>query len=83
MNHSDCKYMVESISADLAELLTHDYGMSITDALDTLYNSETYAILSNYKTGLYFQSSLYVYSFLKSELSFGKLVWSCISTKTV
>ena len=48
MNHSDCKYMVESISADLAELLTRDYGMSITDALDTLYNSETYAILSNY-----------------------------------
>lgn len=71
--NSDFKYMKEAIATDLAELLTKDYKLSITDALDTLYTSDTYAKLSDPNTGLYFQSSLYVYSFLKEELTTGKI----------
>lgn len=73
MTDSDFKYMKEAIAADLAELLSLDFNMSITKALDTLYNSETYAKLCDVRTGLYFQSSKYVYSFLKTELTTGKI----------
>lgn len=73
MNNIDFKYMTEALSIDLAELLTIDFGMSVSEALDALYNSVTYEKLLNPKTGLYFQSSLYVYSFLKNELQTGKI----------
>lgn len=48
-----------------------DFGMSMQEAIDVFYNSETYAKLNNPATGLYFQSSKYVYSYLKNELSTG------------
>ena len=73
MNDCDFKYMKEAIAADMAEMLSKDFGFSVEDALDKLYNSDTYSKLSDPKTGLYFQSSLYVYSFLKTELSTGAI----------
>ena len=71
MTESEFKYMKESASADLVEMLTQDFGMSMQEALNVFYNSETYAKLNNPATGLYFQSSKYVYSYLKNELSTG------------
>lgn len=73
MSESDFKYMKEAMAADLTELLAKDFGMSVTESLDALYGSETYAKLSDIETGLYFQSTQYVYSFLKSELATGKI----------
>lgn len=73
MNKSDFNYLKEAMAADLAELLSKDYGMSITDSLDALYNSDTYIKLNDPNTGLYFQSTQYVYSFLKTELETGAL----------
>jgi hypothetical protein len=73
MTEADFNYMKEAMATDLAELLTKDFDMSIIEALDTLYGSETYIKLCNPQTGLYFQSSLYVYSFLKNELLTAKL----------
>lgn len=73
MNNSDFNYLKEAMAADLAELLSKDYGMSITDSLDALYNSDTYIKLNDPNTGLYFQSTQYVYSFLKTELETGAL----------
>lgn len=72
MTENNVKYLTEAMSAEIAELLTKDFEMNIPEALDTLYNSDTYAKLSNPATGLYFQSTLYVYSFLKNELMYGK-----------
>lgn len=73
MTDSDFNYMKEPIATDLAELLAKDFGMDIAESLDTLYNSETYAKLSDPNTGLYFQSVQYVYSFLKNELNTGTI----------
>lgn len=73
MTGSDFKYMIEALAVDLAELLSKEFGMSIVESLDTLYNSETYTKLIDRATGLYFQSTQYVYSFLKQELAFGRL----------
>lgn len=67
------KYMKEAIAADLAELLSKDFNLSITESLDKLYNSETYAKLSDPNTGLYFQSPKYVYAYLRNELNTGTM----------
>ena len=65
---AEFEYLKEVIATDLAELLVKDYQMSVSEALDTLYTSDTYAKLCDPRTGLYFQSSLYVYLFLKNEI---------------
>lgn len=73
MNKIDFKYMIESMTTDLAELLSDKLRLNISDSLDILYNSDTYAKLNNPETGLYYQSPLYVFSYLESELNTGKL----------
>ena len=57
MTDSDFKYMIEAMAADLAELLTRDFGMSISESLDTLDNTDNYAKHNDPATGLYFQST--------------------------
>ena len=42
-------------------------------ALDAIYNSDTYTCLINLKTGLYSQSTAYVYEYLEKELTTGKM----------
>mgnify|MGYP003293499251 CR=1 FL=1 len=73
MTGVDFNYMKEALATDLAELIAKDFDMTVTEALDTLYGSETYAKLCNPNTGLYFQSTQYVYSFLKIELLTAKM----------
>ncbi len=73
MTTGDIQYLTEALTVDLAEMLSKDFNMSILESLDTLYNSETYQKLTNPDTGLYFQSPLYVYSYLKQEITTGKL----------
>ena len=73
MSTNDFEYMKEAMAVDLAELLSNDLELTIPEALDILYNSETYLKLSDPNTGLYFQSALYVYSYLQQEISTGKI----------
>lgn len=76
MTNTEFQYMKEAISADLADMLSKDFGMTIPEALDALYNSEVYTklwIVPNRESGLYFQSSLYVYTFLKDEIKTGSM----------
>lgn len=47
--------------------------MTMIEALDTLYNSETYEKLSDARSGLYFQAPGYVYDFLDKEVEYGKM----------
>lgn len=70
---SDADYLIECMSKDLVLLLMEDFEMDMQTALRTLYTSDTYAKLQDSKTGLYFQSSRYVYDFLKNEIKTGKM----------
>lgn len=73
MSIGEFKYMKEGLTIDLVELLMKDFNLDYKEAMGVLYDSDLYAKLSDPATGLYFQSSLYVYSFLKSELQKGVL----------
>ena len=63
------KMMQEDMYAELIQMLMDGYGYTLEKAMDTLYNSDTFARLQDVNTGLYYQSSGYVYSFLVSELN--------------
>ena len=67
--------MIEELVKDMAIILITEKGMTMMQALDTIYNSDTYTSLINLKTGLYSQSTAYVYEYLEKELTTGKMSW--------
>mgnify|MGYP006907951743 CR=1 FL=1 len=71
MSTNDITFMVNCISKDIVGFLMSDYEKSLEESLNILYDSETFQKLSDPKTGLYFQSSRYVYQFLKNEIETG------------
>lgn len=66
---TDFEYQIECTTRDLADKLVENFSMTVSQDLRVVYNSETYEKLLNPKTGLYFQSPLYVYDFLKNGLT--------------
>lgn len=69
LTEGQIKMMQEDMYAELIQILMEKYGYTLEKAMDTLYNSETFARLQDASTGLYYQSPGYVYPFLNSELS--------------
>ena len=61
--------MVDSSAKILFQLLRAALG---NEALGVLYNSDTFALIQDVGTGLYYQSAGYVYSYLEEELNTGK-----------
>lgn len=65
--------MKNDMVTKLAILLIEDKQSStISQALSIVLNSDTYQLLLNDKTALYYQSPRYVYDFLVNELHEGK-----------
>lgn len=73
ISEKDFKYMVNCIMKDLTSLLVTRKGMDIKKALRTLYESDTLKALKNPQTGLFYQSPLYVYTYLDKEINTGKM----------
>lgn len=70
---TDYDYMIEGMTRDLALMLMERKDMSMPEALDAVYNSETYEKLADPRSGLYFQAPGYVYDFLNNEIEYGKM----------
>ena len=70
---NDIEYQIECTTRDLVTYLVKDFSFDVEQALRAVYNSQTYQKLCNPKTGLDFQSPLYVYDYLKDEIKTGKL----------
>ena len=73
ISESEFEYMKEGLVKDMAMLLIEESGMSMADALDTIYLSDTNTKLCDPTTGLYYQSTRYVLSFIISEIETGKI----------
>ena len=67
----DVQFQVECLSTELVEMLMNKYGWDIRKALDELYSSETYKRLCNPICGLYYESAVYVFSYLQNEIETG------------
>lgn len=67
--------MKDNMVMKLAVLLIEDGRVQdMTEALDTVINSETYQRVMDDKAALYYQSPRYVFDFLQNELSVGKVL---------
>lgn len=69
---------IEEMKADLVTelanmLMSNDANISMDQALEYVFNSETYQKLLDNKTQLYYQSAGYVMSYLQNELLTGKM----------
>ena len=66
--------MIERVTQDLIAFLVDDKSVVIEEAMKLLYSSMTFEKLSDSDTGLYRESSSYVYELLKDEIEEGKLI---------
>lgn len=65
---SDFQYMVECTTRDIINILVERDGFDMQKAVDLIYTSDTYRLLKDANSGLYFQSPHYVYEILMKEL---------------
>lgn len=70
----DFEMMTRRLCRDLMVLLMQRRGYGLSEAADTLYNSDTYMIICDKQSGFYFQSAGYVYDFLNMEITTGKVM---------
>ena len=63
-------YMVNRLAVMLMQ--QHE-GMSMQEALSMVFQSDTYQKVMADKTRLYYQSPMYVFSFLEQELKSGRI----------
>lgn len=68
VSHAEFQNMKEEIVKDLISRLMEERGLTMQEAFDKVYTSHLFEKLNDPKTGLYFQSSGYVYSYLLDEL---------------
>ena len=69
----EIEFVIEELVRELTLRLMDERGLTMKQALDTIYNSGTYTKILDLRTGLYSQSTTYVYSFLENEILTGKL----------
>lgn len=67
------QFLIEEMTREIIIYLMQDFGYDMDKAFEFFYNSDTFERLNNTQSGLYYQSSGYVYSFLKEELLTGKV----------
>lgn len=67
------QYLIEGITKDIVTYLMQENDLDLPGAINLFHNSETFEKLSDDSTGLYIESSAYVYEILKTELKMGKI----------
>ncbi len=67
----DIKFIIEVLSTEIIMYLIEDYNWDIRKAFNQYYESETYQRLCDITTGLWYESSVYIYSYLKNEIETG------------
>lgn len=72
VSQAEFQNMKEEIVKDMISRLMEERCLSLQQAFDAVYTSRLFEKLSNPNTGLFFQSSGYVYSYLIEELDGNK-----------
>lgn len=71
--NNDIQFQIECLSTQLVELIMNKYGWDMKKALDILYTSDTYRRLCDEECGLYYESPVYVFSYLQNEIENGEI----------
>jgi len=68
------KKLIELIVQDIIAYIVEDKQFELDIAMNSFYNSSVFEKLQNEETGLYLESSAYLYDLFKTEMEQGKLV---------
>ena len=66
--------LVEYIVQDIVDMFSSDQNIEYDEAMNRFYNSKVFEKLQDKETGLYMESSEYVYDLFKDEMNFGRIV---------
>ena len=65
--------LIEYIVQDIVDMLS-DQNIEYDEAMNKFYNSKVFEKLQDKETGLYLESSEYVYDLFKDEINFGRII---------
>lgn len=68
------QYLIEGITKDIVIYLMQDRDLDLSSAISLFHNSETFEKLVDENSGLYIESSAFVYEILKVELKMGRII---------
>jgi hypothetical protein len=68
------KELIEGITQDLIKFLCEEKSFGIEKSMEIIYNSLVFEKLTDVETGLYRESSSYIYELLNDEISEGVLI---------
>lgn len=66
--------LIEYIIQDIVDMLATDQNIEYDEAMNKFYNSEVFEKLQDKETGLYLESSGYIYDLFKDEMNFGHII---------
>jgi len=66
--------LIEYIVEDIVDMYSSDQKIEYDEAMNKFYNSKVFEKLQDKETGLYVESSEYVYDLFKDEMNFGRIV---------
>ena len=66
--------LIEYIVQDIVDMYSSDQRIEYDEAMNKFYNSKVFEKLQDKETGLYVESSEYVYDLFKDEMNFGRIV---------
>lgn len=66
--------LMEFCVQDIIERIVKEHNIDYDEAMNLFYSSQTFAKLNDVETGLYLESSDYVYTLFQDELNFGKII---------
>ena len=69
LTKNQIQFIINCDVEEIVSLLQEDYNLSLIDAFGIVYNSDLYKKLVDLKKGLYIQSPLYQYEYLKDEIA--------------
>ena len=66
--------LLEYSIQDIIDMISTDQSIEYDEAMNKFYNSEVFEKLQDEETGLYKESSAYVYDLFKDEMNFGHII---------
>lgn len=66
--------LMEYIVQDIVDMFSSDQNIEYDEAMNRFYNSKIFEKLQDQETGLYMESSEYVYDLFKDEINFGRII---------
>lgn len=71
--NQDVKFLIDIRTQDVLGYIVNDEKIEYDKAIDKFYNSKTFSKLTDIETGLYLESSAFVYSLYKAEMQTGNI----------